>query len=242
MLLLSKRKNVIYLTLAVTIVCCIFSLDLVLIYKNLIAKTVFEKTDLILAILVPVLIIPVVTYFLLEQIYLLSRSKRRAEELIFFDELTEVYNRRYFEYYANTVFAEEKSTSMILIDVDDFKKINDEYGHQAGDYVMKEMAKSIQKDLRDTDKVARIGGDEFAIICKNSDPECMNEITERIRSKIENTCFAYASYKIFITVSIGCISSDISSGTFEELHRKVDLALYESKDNGKNIVTSIHCA
>lgn len=242
MLVLSKRRNVIYLTLAVTIVSCIFSLDLVLIYKNLIVKTAFVKTDLILAILVPVSIIPVITYFLLEQIYLLSRSKRRAEELIFFDELTKVYNRRYFECYANNVFAEEKSTSMILIDIDDFKKINDEYGHQAGDYVMKEMAKSIQSDLRDTDKVARIGGDEFAIICKNSDSECMNEIAERIRSKIENTCFAYASYKIFITVSIGCISSDISSDTFEELHRKVDLALYESKDNGKNIVTSIHCA
>lgn len=243
MLSISKRRNIIYLTFALTFVSSLVSIYLLLMYKTLMAKATFNVTDLVLAMIIPISIISLVTYFLLHQIYLINHSKHKAEQLIYIDTLTQVYNRRYFEYFANNIFLKEKNTSIILIDIDDFKQINDQYGHQAGDYVIKKMAKSIQNDLRDSDKVTRIGGDEFAIICTKSQPTSINEIAERIRKSIQNTHFVYMSHEINITVSIGCISSnDDSFANFDELLRSVDGALYQSKDNGKNLVTSINCA
>lgn len=231
------------MTLGLTFLSCILSIHLVLIIKTLIMKSNFNIFDLSLAISIPISIVPLVSFFLLKQIYHLNCSKHKTEKLIYVDTLTEVYNRRYFDSFASNIFSQDVQASIIMVDIDDFKEINDQYGHQAGDCVMKEVAKSIQCDLRDSDVIARIGGDEFAIICMKANPVCVSEIAERIRWKIANTRFMYMSHKISITVSIGCISNqDASLVTFDELLRQVDTALYQSKDNGKNLVTSVHCA
>lgn len=153
------------------------------------------------------------------------------------DHLTKLYNRRYFESISKEYLAlakrEKQDISIIMIDIDDFKKVNDTYGHQAGDFVLSSMAKTMLKSKRDSDVVARYGGEEFIVLLPNTSLNGAKFYSENLRKEIENHKINIEQKTLNITVSIGltvCNSSD----TIDKAIDRADEALYFSKGNGKN--------
>jgi diguanylate cyclase (GGDEF)-like protein len=126
--------------------------------------------------------------------------------------------------------------SVLMIDIDDFKKFNDAHGHQKGDQILVEVAALIEKTTRDLDICARYGGEEFAVILPQTDYKAALNIAERIRRRIELTFEKESG----ITVSIGCAMCPKDGKSANALVKKADKALYFSKANGKNVVTAFH--
>lgn len=161
----------------------------------------------------------------------------KVEVLAITDPLTELYNRRHFESLIEKEFNKtiryKKPTSCILIDIDYFKSINDEYGHRKGDQILKEIAAVIKNCVRKVDTVARWGGEEFIILLPETNKEQAIKAAERIIDTIRNHEFLGISKKI--TVSIGIASvPDISVESAEKLIDACDNALYEAKRKGRD--------
>lgn len=152
------------------------------------------------------------------------------------DPLTNLYNRRFFD---KNLFKEcEKSLrtnsylSLILIDIDDFKKINDKYGHSKGDEILKQVACEIQELARKTDFVARFGGEEMVVVTPGSEITGAQVLAERMREKISKICLDDG---FNITVSIG-VSSFSNTKSMCKLIEAADKAMYKAKKAGKNKV------
>ena len=169
---------------------------------------------------------------------------RRMEELTIIDELTEAYNYRYFVH----VLEEEKKRalrydlplSIIMVDIDWFKKINDSYGHEAGNKVLRTLSRIIKQCIRDVDIFTRYGGEEFAIILPQTPLSEASRIGERIRSQVEQTIIEVDELKrLKITVSVGVSAFPENGKSHEELVSLADQALYKAKGAGKNLVCSI---
>jgi two-component system, cell cycle response regulator len=130
--------------------------------------------------------------------------------------------------------------SLLVFDLDHFKKINDGYSHQAGDYVLKELSMVIQSKLiRGDDYFARFGGEEFVIALSSTNLKIAEEIGERIRMTIEKHDFQFETRKIPVTISVGISELEPEMSTFDELFAKADTALYASKNSGRNRVTCL---
>lgn len=167
----------------------------------------------------------------------------RLELLSITDGLTGLFNHRYFHEELNLemerAVASKKPLSLILFDIDHFKKFNDAHGHKAGDAVIEVVAEVIMKSAGDDDTAARYGGEEFAIIMPGVMMEKAMESAERLRRAIEATELPYGDTKLKVTVSIGVAMWDekLSDHRFIEL---ADKALYESKKGGRNRVTAAY--
>lgn len=131
----------------------------------------------------------------------------------------------------------EQLFSLLMIDADNLKDVNDEFGHEAGDRLIKAMAASIQLCLRDSDSLARYGGDEFIAMLAQTDQQNAVEAAERIRKGVENTAFDMEGNQIKSTVSIGISCFPSHADNISELLRKADQALYISKNAGRNKVS-----
>jgi diguanylate cyclase (GGDEF)-like protein len=158
------------------------------------------------------------------------------------DETTTLYNRKYFE---NTIVNELKRSerysqplSLIVCDLDNFKKINDTFGHLVGDKVLRETAKIIKNNIRDgIDIAARWGGEEFVIVLPFADVDSTYKIAERIRVNINSHKYSGLPENYVITASFGVATYPIHAKTKNDLFKKADEAAYISKKNGKNRVT-----
>lgn len=158
------------------------------------------------------------------------------------DETTMLYNRKYFE---NTIVNELKRSerysqplSLIVCDLDNFKKINDTFGHLTGDKVLRETAKIIKNNIRDgIDVAARWGGEEFVIVLPFTDVDGAYKIAERIRANISSHKYPGLPENYIITASFGLATYPIHAKTKNDLFKKADEAAYISKKNGKNRVT-----
>ncbi len=128
--------------------------------------------------------------------------------------------------------------SLTLIDIDNFKKINDTYGHLIGDKILKELAELIRASIRSTDFAARYGGEEFALIFPHTDVKNAIAISEKIRKRVENHPFEAADETIHVTVSMGTdtFKPDITYASLYDFINSVDKLLYKAKHNGKNQV------
>lgn len=165
------------------------------------------------------------------------------------DPLTGLYNRRHFEDLMKTEFAMSirhgDSNSLIMLDIDYFKLINDTYGHNAGDIILKNLALELVSEMRATDILCRIGGEEFIAFCKRAHKEEAFLIAEKLRKKIAATDHILIEkhsnkpITVNITVSIGIATfpDEMETSSAEVYFRHADLALYHSKDNGRNRVT-----
>ncbi|MHB8282402.1 MAG: PAS domain S-box protein [bacterium] len=164
------------------------------------------------------------------------KEKENYKLLSEFDDLTGIYNRRAykskFHEAFNTAMRYGRPLSLIMFDIDKFKDINDNLGHQAGDIIIKEISAAVKENLRTADYFARIGGEEFMIISPETNLNKAKELAERLRLKIENHNFSTGSK---ITCSFGVVSLD-KNDTEESLEYRVDLALYKAKENGRNRV------
>ena len=158
------------------------------------------------------------------------------------DPLTGLFNRRCFEDRAEAEIKRSirynKSLTVIMADLDHFKKINDNFGHKVGDHALKEVAKIIRKSLRDIDLIGRYGGEEFIMLFPELDQTTSLTVAERLRKEIENTVISVKERTVKITVSLGI--TELSKGSkysLDTLTHRADEALYKSKDNGRNMIT-----
>lgn len=155
------------------------------------------------------------------------------------DGLTGLYNHSFLiELFEKELTRHERSgqgLSFIMVDIDYFKKINDTYGHQSGDLVLKKLSNLLTKSVRQGDVVGRYGGEEFGIVFANSSKEEAIKACERIRRRIENYIFNVSETDIKATVSLGlCYKEPGKTLTCQEIIQYADKALYSAKRNGRN--------
>nr|WP_320135697.1 GGDEF domain-containing protein [uncultured Amphritea sp.] len=172
-----------------------------------------------------------------------EKLENKADELhklSTIDNLTNIYNRGYFFAVSHDLILittrENKKASLLMIDIDHFKEINDSYGHQAGDFVLKNFAKIIKNRIRKSDIFARIGGEEFTILLNYTPIDMAKIIAEELRSMIEESNFIYNDTIIKITISIGIAELNEEHNSIESLYKQADKQLYAAKNHGRNRV------
>ncbi|CFX36750.1 conserved membrane protein of unknown function [Candidatus Filomicrobium marinum] len=171
-----------------------------------------------------------------------ERSTRELRDAALRDPLTGIHNRRAFEARLQEHLDSGASTNLAVIffDIDYFKRINDQYGHAAGDAALRTCAEICTKNLRPTDFVARIGGEEFAVILPDISPRAALEATERIRRAVEKTVITHDARLFKVTMSAGLVhSSTVSCVDIDKLMKQADTGLYRAKNNGRNRTESV---
>jgi diguanylate cyclase (GGDEF)-like protein/PAS domain S-box-containing protein len=170
-----------------------------------------------------------------------KKLQNQIEEMAIRDGLTGIYNRRYIFDRLRKMYSEYKRTgnnfSVAIIDIDYFKKINDNYGHIGGDHVLKEFTKLIQNMIRDYDLLGRYGGEEFIVVFPNTKTSKAAMVVERILNRVRQSCFRYSDKDICFTFSAGVYdASEISgdSSSIEEIIEGADNRLYKAKRGGRD--------
>lgn len=172
----------------------------------------------------------------------LQEKNARLEALVNLDGLTGVYNHRYFQ---NSIKREihravrdVRSLSLIMFDVDYFKRFNDEHGHQVGDLVLREISATAAKTLRENDVLARYGGEEFAVILPDTDLDTALSLAESLRAAIATTQVEHGPECYHVTISLGvaCLDPTLGEATPDDLISQADQALFQAKRQGRNRV------
>lgn len=159
------------------------------------------------------------------------------------DPLTGLHNRRYMEGHLGTLVAQSvqsgRSLSVLVADIDFFKKVNDTYGHDAGDNVLREFATRLRRNTRGIDLACRLGGEEFVIIMPDTDLARALQVAERVRACIAAEKFQVnAESMLAVTASVGVATLERQEDTPETLFKRADLALYAAKREGRNRVVA----
>ena len=166
----------------------------------------------------------------------------KTRELSFKDFMTGAYNRRYFYSSGSAIFdkakREKRDIALVTLDIDNFKNINDNYGHDIGDICIIKLVKLLQNNLRSSDLVARFGGEEFVILLENISKENLKLLFEKIRINVQNNIIETNEYKISFTVSIG-ISYGMKNN-IDDMIKDSDKAVYFCKNNGRNQIKIHH--
>lgn len=169
-----------------------------------------------------------------------SKLYKKTLDVSIRDDLTGLHNRRYFnERLLDEIERAQRyseAVSILMCDIDHFKRVNDTYGHPFGDSVLCWVGDQLQKNLRKTDVISRYGGEEFAILLLNTKKTEASNIAEKIRDSIEKSLFSHLNTGIKITLSFGVATLGNDSNTFEGLLTRVDNALYSAKIQGRNRV------
>lgn len=167
-------------------------------------------------------------------------AKEIAEELARTDELTGIKNRRsFFEdslQVINLAKRFDHAVSVIMLDIDHFKQVNDQYGHSTGDEVLKEFTQAIQGRIREVDIFGRLGGEEFALVLPETTEAAAAEVSGELKAAIVNTVYDSGIKRFSISCSFGVASYDKEHGTFDDMLAHADKALYHAKQNGRNRV------
>ncbi len=209
---------------------------------------VFAKWHLALCVVSPALLM--LCLFIFSAIYVQATATREKSHLFHLatrDGLTELYVIRHFRLIMNQIVREasarKQPLSVLLFDIDNFKKINDTYGHPAGDMVLKRVAALIlafirkRRPFREIDFAARYGGEEFIVMLRKAGlKEAAEVAAERIRKKIEETKFEWEGKQISVTVSLGVAVLHPGENVPDPMVRRADVALYQAKEAGKNRV------
>jgi diguanylate cyclase (GGDEF)-like protein len=157
------------------------------------------------------------------------------------DALTGLSNRRYAMKRLETEWSSTQRTgrplTLIMVDIDHFKRVNDDHGHDVGDVVLVETAKVLQGNLREMDEVCRLGGEEFLVVCRNTGKEDGATVAERLRKAVESHVVAGHGYDRNVTVSLGVACSRDRGGDVMALLKAADEAVYEAKRGGRNRIS-----
>lgn len=171
---------------------------------------------------------------------LLNTETQRYREASLEDPLTKIGNRRYLQLSLLRMMSQSPDTAQILMlsfDIDHFKSVNDTYGHDVGDLILKQFTQILVELKRQEDLLARVGGEEFmlAVIIGHDDVKRAAAIAERVRTKVEESVFGAPGEEIRITTSIGYVMAELGAGTdWEALMKLADIALYQAKSSGRN--------
>ena len=168
----------------------------------------------------------------------LKSANERLEYLSQVDGLSQLYNRRHWEHCLQKEFDRHArygdETSLVMLDIDHFKVINDTYGHQAGDRVIQNVSHIIKKSLRETDCAGRYGGEEFGVILANTPAANALFFAERLRKKIEQSEIMYEEQLIKVTISLGICDLKSDTPDCDAWLAQADQALYQAKEAGRN--------
>lgn len=172
-----------------------------------------------------------------EQLKSMQTLITKTNELLITDALTGIYNRRFIDERLPVDFAQAQTLNIesyiLMIDIDYFKRVNDQFGHLVGDRILKEVAKMIKLVFSNTDMISRFGGEEFLLFVSSSKKDVL-ERAETLRSKIENMPFTYDDKIIYITISTGIYR--VLQDSPNEAIKKADKQLYNAKNTGRNKV------
>ena len=174
--------------------------------------------------------------------YVFLRQLRQTESLAISDGLTGLYNYRYFQDRLREELARaerhEYPVSLVMMDIDHFKRFNTMYGHQAGDKILKHIATILRRNVRTVDLPVRYGGEELTLLLPRTDKVTAGHLAERIRSAVESVQFHPRSSRqsVRVTISAGVASYPAEATTAEELVARADEALFEAKRAGRNLV------
>jgi diguanylate cyclase (GGDEF)-like protein len=196
-----------------------------------------------IATIAPVLLVAYITTMFSADIrYGLARAKVLSET----DDLTGLLNLRGFAIAANRLFAQAarhgRPTSVLMIDSDNLKLVNDAHGHAAGNELLRHLALSIQAELRFTDVAARYGGDEFIVLLPDTPAKGALEVAERIRSRVHGAPIQTGGRDVISSVSIGLASYPEDGATLDALAAHADGALYSAKQDGRNRTVKFRAA
>lgn len=173
----------------------------------------------------------------------ISEKNRLLDELVKAaqeDPLTNLYNRRYINNAIKHEFSRlqryKRPFTLIMIDIDFFKKINDNYGHDCGDHVLKEVSKTVLTNIRDTDVLARWGGEEFMLLLPETSLDNSLDVAEKLRRMVEQLDIRFQNQTIETTISLGITDCHNTNTKLDDLIKNVDIALYKAKSQGRNCV------
>jgi two-component system cell cycle response regulator len=174
--------------------------------------------------------------------YLRNRLEESVE-LAIIDPLTGLHNRRYMEGHLQTLLAEAlrsgRALSIMIADIDHFKQVNDTYGHDGGDVVLREFSARMQRNTRGIDLACRLGGEEFLVIMPDTDIARAYQVGERMRACIAADPFPVnVETRIRVTASVGLATLERTDDTIETIIKRADNALYAAKRRGRNRVVA----
>lgn len=196
----------------------------------------YENLDMMYMFNIPAVIAVCVMHNMMQRVYLEQYvTKDKLEKLVVHDQLTDTFNRNKMKEISNAMtgeltYASDLAVSMLLIDIDYFKKVNDAYGHEAGDKVLVHLAQLLKGSVRATDHVIRWGGEEFLIVMPGCDSEQAMRIAEKIREKVEQSDNGICKMTISIGVSL------YGGGDYHDTIKNADEAMYQAKATGRNKV------
>ncbi|MEQ1952666.1 PleD family two-component system response regulator [Mesorhizobium sp. CN2-181] len=174
----------------------------------------------------------------------LRASVTQTIEMAVTDGLTGLHNRRYLDSHLRTLFdravSRRRPLSVLVLDLDRFKSINDTHGHDGGDDVLREFAGRLRKNVRGIDLACRYGGEEFVVVMPDTEASIAEKVAERIRAEIERNPFTVGkdAVTVGLTISVGVSSVQRRRDTVEDLMKRADLAVYEAKSGGRNRVVA----
>ncbi|OYU50309.1 MAG: PleD family two-component system response regulator [Rhizobiales bacterium PAR1] len=172
----------------------------------------------------------------------LRDNLKASMELAIVDPLTKLHNRRYLQTQLSSLMSDDvargAAVSLLVLDLDHFKSINDQHGHDVGDDVLRECAERLRQAVRGIDIVARFGGEEFVVAMPDTEPFAAQRVAERIRTSIEKTPFTVSGGQktVLVTASIGIATTSKAAASGDALFKQADAALYEAKRSGRNCV------
>jgi len=156
------------------------------------------------------------------------------------DGLTQIHNKRYLNEALDREVLRarrhQRDLSVLMFDIDFFKRVNDQYGHLAGDYVLRELAKIVQERIRRDEVLARYGGEEFCIVLPETPLPGAAALADDLRERVEKHVFVFQGERMPVTISIGCALMSSTDRTAAELIQRADEKLYEAKRSGRNRV------
>lgn len=229
-------------TSIVTVVTIFASLAVTYLAKGALGLPV-NIDNIVLSIVSPVLITPPISWIFLGLTLKIHKLEEEQRYLATYDVLTGLRSRgAFFSSYsalAKLVERQQKKLCVVIIDLDNFKKINDKYGHAAGDETLKAFSSILKQNLRASDLAGRIGGEEFALVLVDTDIDNCLRVLEKIRQHCEQCVIRYLDHIIHFTISVGVTIPDVSAPLeTSELLRQSDEALYTAKNTGKNRIVN----
>ena len=196
------------------------------------------RFNVTIAVVVPLFIAPLLSYVFMSMYFELEKVRAEVHALAITDELTHVFNRRNFVKLAEHELERAKRyrhhLSIIIFDIDDFKKVNDNYGHLCGDAVLQDLSLACHSILRQCDVFARFGGEEFILLLPETDEAGALHVANRLLQLIGDHAVEYEDVQIPITVSVGVTTNNPEVDTLDDLLNRADRAMYQAKRMGKN--------
>ena len=230
-----RRYGIVKMTVGLTVISIFLSLGITWVINSFLDGGPLRE-GWVIAIIAPFVIAPMMSVQLLQLLSKLDQAEQQLQVLSHTDELTQTYNRRYFMQYIDQEMKRTQRSggtfSIAILDMDNFKQINDTWGHLIGDQVIRELTEILKERIRQADILARYGGDEFVILFPQTNREQIQSWAERFYTTFAATLFTISDLEIKPSFSLGIAVYDAGMTSSDELLKAADDALYQAKRKG----------